>query len=174
MISHKSLTKIFILPTLFWGGLSAVAQPLKATPSLNITCDVRAGTPEVITTFIDRDRSSHTTMLSFLPEYFSPQAAIDNCRSTAETLQRVYDGREMNYLASDTLDEKPTICVVERRGLGCDSYNSEILFTLKDAVNPTEVLYNMLGNDFKQSKLPDLRTISRIYTDLRPSWWPFK
>jgi hypothetical protein len=79
----------------------------------------------------------------------------------------------MNYLASDTVKGKPVICAVERRGLSCDSYNSDILFSLDRSISPSELLYNMLGEDFKGSKAPSARTVSRIYTDLRPLWWPF-
>jgi hypothetical protein len=79
----------------------------------------------------------------------------------------------MNYLASDTIKGKPVVCAVERRGLSCDSYNSDVLFSLNQPISPGELLYNMLGEDFKGSKAPSSRTVSRIYTDLRPLWWPF-
>lgn len=153
-------------------GLTLVSQS-NAANSIQVSCDQQAKVPTVVATLSYQSASQVTPILSFLPEYFSTSEAIQNCDSTATKLNVFYNEERMNYLASDTIDEKPVICAVERRGLGCDSYNSEILFSLAQPVSPAELLFNMLGSNFKGSQLPASRTVSRIYTDLRPDWWPF-
>lgn len=160
------------------GGLSIQAD---ATNTVEVTCDVNNSVPTISATLLtqkdsptERYKGSQTiSILSFLPEYFSPESALTNCQKTASSLDGYYSRGEMNYLASDTIDGKPVVCAVERRGVSCDSYSSEILFSLEQPVNPTKLLYDMLGSNFKGSQLPSSRTVSRIYTDLRPSWWPF-
>ena len=111
--------------------------------------------------------------LSFLPPYFSPQEASLNCNSTAQKLDAIYSLGKMNYLASDTINKQPVVGAVSRRGSRCDSYNSQILFSLNKPVSSTNLLYDMLGRDFKGSQVLSSRTVSRIYTDLKQSWWPF-
>ncbi|MGF1590673.1 MAG: COP23 domain-containing protein [Pleurocapsa sp.] len=141
--------------------------------AVEITCDRQADVPTVIATLSNQQAAQITPILSFLPQYFSAESASILCSNTAEKLNAVYGQGQMNYLASDTIDAKPVVCAVERRGLACDSYNSEVLFSLNEPVDPTELLYNMLGDNFKGSQLPSSRTVSRIYSDLRPLWWPF-
>ncbi|MEL6578313.1 MAG: COP23 domain-containing protein [Cyanobacteria bacterium J06621_12] len=148
-------------------------QPGQAASLVNITCQQQASVPTVMATLSNQDVSQVTPLLSFLPQYFEATQASQYCQSAADKLQTYYSQNRMNYLASDTIAGKPVVCAVERRGLSCDSYNSDILFSLNQTVSPTELLYNMLGNDFKGSKAPSSRTVSRIYTDLRPLWWPF-
>ncbi|MBE9047162.1 hypothetical protein IQ255_22640 [Pleurocapsales cyanobacterium LEGE 10410] len=140
--------------------------------TVEVSCDRQTSIPTVVATLSSQETSQVTPILSFLPQYFSPNEALLNCIDTAEKLHTFYNQDRMNYLASDTIEQKPVVCAVERRGLSCDSYSSEILFSLTEPVNPTELLYNMLGNNFKGSRLPSSRTVSRIYTDLRPLWWP--
>lgn len=145
----------------------------EAAESVKVTCELQASTPTVIATFSNQNVSQATPILSFPSEYFSTSQASQDCQGTASKLHTFYSQNKMNYLASDAIDGKPVVCAVERRGLSCDSYNSDILFSLNQSINPNELLYKMLGNDFKGSKPPSSRTISRIYTDLRPLWWPF-
>lgn len=139
--------------------------------TVKVSCS-RDSVPTVIATLSNQETAQIAPILSFLPQYFSPDEALFNCQNTAKKLHEFYSQGRMNYLASDTIKEKPVVCAVERRGLGCDSYSSEILFSLAKPIDPIELLYNMLGSDFKGSRLPSSRTVSRIYTDLRPSWWP--
>ncbi len=145
----------------------------ETTNTVNITCSDQSSIPTVLATFSNQKRSQIIPILSFLPQYFSSEEASVNCQNTASKLQVFYSQDRMNYLASDTIGEKPVVCAVERRGLSCDSYSSEILFSLAKPISPTELLYNMLGENFKGSHPPSSRTVSRIYTNLKPSWWPF-
>jgi len=140
---------------------------------VRVSCEQNSSVPTVVATLVNKSVSQKMTILSFLPEYFATTQALAQCQSTAEQLHSFYNQNKMNYLASDTIKGKPVVCAVERRGLGCDSYNSDVLFSLNQSVPPSELLYNMLGNDFKGSNVPSSRTVSRIYTDLRPPWWPF-
>lgn len=152
---------------------AAFPQP-STVSSVNVACHQNTSPPTLIATVSARGLSKEVTMLNFLPKYFSPQAAVENCQTTANILQALYSTNQANYLASDTLNQQPVICAVGRRGSGCDSYSARVLFTLEHTVAPGQLLYELLGSNFKQSKLPDSRTVSRIYTDIRPSrWWPF-
>lgn len=153
-------------------GLALFSDSGQAANAISVTCKSEK-VPVVIATLSNQETSQVTRILSFLPQYFSEQEALTLCATTAEKLNTFYNANRMNYLASDTIGEKPVVCAVERRGLGCDSYNSDILFSLQESVSPTELLYNMLGENFKGSQLPSSRTVSRIYSDLRPFWWPF-
>jgi hypothetical protein len=162
-----------IAPAMFLGTTVIFAQPTQAVTNINITCDTEDVTPSVLGVVSNEYRSQNTEILNFIPEYFSAEAALEQCQSTANTLKRLYSIDRMNYLSSDTTGGKPTVCVVERRGVGCDSYNSEVLFSLDKSVDPSQVLYDMLGEGFKQSQLPATRTVGRIYTNIKPFWWPF-
>lgn len=175
LIKRQSLTTILIASTITLGSVMLFAQPSQArNKQLDVTCNTDAEIPRVVATIFQGERSRDITMLNFVAEYFSPEVALENCETTASTFQSVYQADNMNYLASDTLDRMPVVCLVERRGVGCDSYNSQLLFTLDRQVNPNQVLFDMLGDDFKQGQQPPTkRTVSRIYTDITPSWWPF-
>lgn len=174
MINLSSLIALATRPLIALMSLTLLAQSGKTANAVNVTCDQQAAIPTVIATLSNQKTSQVTAILSFLPEYFSEQEASRECQSTAEKLNAFYNQGRMNYLASDIINEKPVVCAVERRGLGCDSYNSGILFSLNKSVSPTELLFNMLGSNFKGDQLPASRTVSRIYTDLRPQWWPFE
>lgn len=153
--------------------LTVFSPEARATNGVKVTCDRQGAVPKVIATLSNKGISQVAPILSFLPQYFSAEEANSLCHDTASKLNVFYNQERMNYLASDTVNRQPVVCAVERRGLGCDSYNSEVLFSLTEPVNPTELLYNMLGENFKGSQIPSSRTVSRIYTDLRPQWWPF-
>lgn len=174
MINLSSFIKVATRPLLALISVIYFAQPGKAVNTVSVTCEQQGAIPKVIATLSNQETSQVTTILSFLPEYFSDQEASQECQNTATKLNTFYNQGKMNYLASDIINEKPVVCAVERRGLGCDSYNSGVLFSLNKPVSPTELLFNMLGSNFKGSKLPTSRTVSRIYTDLRPQWWPFE
>ena len=186
MNRSNCLAALLTIPTLVLGSIElgsnrANAANIVAANTVRVSCDTNTSVPTVVATLSTQDsastqdyRSSQTNpILSFLPEYFSPESALTNCQKTAQSLHKHYSQGEMNYLASDTINGKPVVCAVKRRGVRCDNYSSEILFSIDKTVNPTQLLYNMLGNNFKGSQPPSLRTVSRIYTDLRPNWWPF-
>lgn len=170
---QPSYLAILTAPLIALAGSVFLAVPGQATSAVNVTCEQKASVPTVIATLSNQNASQVTSILSFLPQYFKTAQALEQCKSTANKLQAFYQQNRMNYLASDTIKGKPVVCAVERRGLGCDSYSSSILFSLNQSISPSELLYNMLGEDFKGSKAPSARTVSRIYTDLRPLWWPF-
>ena len=153
--------------------IGLLSKPVKAANSFDISCNLQDSIPTVVITFSKQDSSQTSPILSFLPQYFSSKEVEDRCQSTAKKLNTIYSNGRMKYLASDTIKQKPVVCAVERRGLRCDNYSSEILFSLNKPVDPTELLYNMLGDNFKGSHPPSSRTVDRIYTDLRPQWWPF-
>ena len=161
------------VPTLALMAVGFLPLDARASNKVEVTCDLQSSVPTVIATFSNQESMQVTPILAFQSQYFDSAAAGVNCQSVAQKLQKFYAQDKMKYLASDTIEEKPVVCAVTRRGVNCDSYNSEILFSLERPVNPTELLYNMLGSDFKGSQPPSSRTVSRIYTDLRPMWWPF-
>ncbi|MEM8673592.1 MAG: COP23 domain-containing protein [Cyanobacteria bacterium P01_G01_bin.67] len=173
MINSNSLMTVTLTQFVTVMSLLSLADKSHAVSTVQVTCDRQTKVPTVIATLSNQEAMQVTPILSFLPEYFSATEALETCESTAAKLNLFYNEDRMNYLASDTIDEKPVICAVERRGLGCDSYNSDVLFALSKPVSPAELLFNMLGSNFKGSQLPSSRTVSRIYTDLRPPWWPF-
>lgn len=173
IINLSSLIAVATTPLIALISLGLLAKRGQTANVVNVTCDQQAVVPTVIATLSNQEISQVTPILSFLPQYFSESEALLECQNTAEKLNTFYQEGKMNYLASDTINQKPVVCAVQRRGLGCDSYNSGILFSLSKAVSPTELLFNMLGSNFKGSQLPSSRTVSRIYTDLRPLWWPF-
>jgi hypothetical protein len=157
-----ALTSSFFLPT-----------PGYAAGLVNVKCEQKASVPTVVATLSQENVSQAISVLSFVPQYFAPPNALKQCQNTAKKLHAYYNQNKMNYLASDTIEGKPVVCAVERRGLSCGSYQSDVLFSLNQPVPPSELLYNMLGDDFKGSNIPLSRTVSRIYTDLKPLWWPF-
>lgn len=173
MINLNCLTALATTPLLASIALASLGEAANAVGSVKVSC-VQQDVPKVVATLSNKATSQQSTILSFLPQYFSAVEASAECESVAQKLNVFYNQDQKNYLASDTIDEKPVICAVERRGLNCDSYGSDILFSLNQSVNPAELLYDMLGNDFKGSQLPSSRTVSRIYTDLKPFWWPFE
>ena len=159
------------------GMIGFSAESANAINRVEVICNNSGSIPTVVATLSNINStetvSQSTEILSFLPKYFSPEEASLNCQKTAESLHSYYAKDEMNYLASDTIGGKPVVCAIERRGINCDGYRSEILFALDKPVDPSQLLYVMLGSNFKDSQIPSSRTISRIYTDLRPTWWPF-
>ncbi len=173
MIQGKSLTIILVASAINSSSVMLFSQDSQASSKLDVTCNTEAKIPSVIATIFQAERTQKTTLLKFSPAYFAPKTAVQNCQTSASTLQSAYSTGKMNYLASDTIEQKPVVCLVARRGVSCDSYSSQILFTLDRSVNPNQVLYDMLGDDFKQGEMPHNRTVSRIYTDITPSWWPF-
>lgn len=178
LIKRQSLTNILMASAIILSSVLLFAQRSSAISKkhkkVEVTCNTEAETPSVMATIFQGERSRNTMILNFLKEYFQPETALKNCQTTATTLQSVYQAGNMNYLASDTLEQKPVVCLVERRGVGCDSYNSQLLFSLDRPVNPSQVLYEMLGEDFKRGQPPINRTVSRTYTDITPGWWPFQ
>ena len=173
MIVLKSLATIGI-KTFASATVILFARSLEAASTIEIACDISESVPTVVVTLSKQERSQIRPILSFLPQYFSAEEAKDKCQTVAQKLHIFYSKGRMNYLASDTIEQKPVVCAIERRGLKCDGYSSEILFSLNRSIDPTELLYNMLGKDFKGSRPSSSRAINRIYSDLRPLWWPFR
>lgn len=176
----SSFATVLAIPTIAVGVVASFSGAAKAANTVKVSCDTKNSVPRIIATLFNKEQSSSgrvrrsqtIPILSFLPEYFSSKEASLNCHTAASSLHKYYSEGEMNYLASDTINGKPVVCAVQRRGLSCDGYSSEILFSLNKSVSPTKLLYDMLGKNFKGSQVPSSRTVSRIYTDLRPSWWP--
>ena len=157
-------------PLLALGALGVLTQPSTAN-TINVTCEIHSSMPTVIATFLGQNSSKNIPILNFLPEYFSSSEALKNCQNTASSLQSLYNLGNGNYLTADELNGQPAVCVIERRGNGCDHYSAQVLFTLNKGDNPSQVLYEMLGSDFKQSSPLNSRTLGRIYSDIRPSFW---
>lgn len=176
MLARYVVSLLLAAPAIALGSLCSYAQANHHDYSLKVNCSTAEATPIVVASVSNRNQSADVPMLSFLPKYFSPKTAEQQCQMTASTLQALYNSGEVSYLASDTLDGQPLICAVERRGIGCDSYRSQVLFPFDKTVDPSQALYDMLGDRFKQAQPPDTRTVSRIYTqiDIRGSWWPLK
>jgi Circadian oscillating protein COP23 len=157
------------------GVVVSLMQPSKAAAqTVNITCQANNSTPTVIATVTELNNVKDFTLLNFPSQYFVQQDAMENCQNTAKTLQSLYDTNSANYLTGDKVNTQPVICVVERRGIGCNHDNARVLFTLNSTANPSQVLYEMLGSNFKQAQPPNSRTVSRIYSDIRrKTWWPW-
>lgn len=173
MTNWQSLLTVMITPAIAAGALGGLAQPSSAS-TVNVSCLTTSAAPQVVASATQQDNTEQVTMLTFISEYFSEQDALQHCQSTATSLQQLYNDGGAEYLASDTLDGLPTVCSVERRGMACDSYGAQVLFTLNEAVDPSQALYDMLGSNFKQAERPDPRTVSRIYTKINTrGWWPF-
>ncbi|MBW4630789.1 MAG: COP23 domain-containing protein [Iphinoe sp. HA4291-MV1] len=169
-------TTTWTTPMLVLGFVVSLTQPSTANTA-NISCNTNASIPTVIATSTEQGIGKDVTILSFLPEYFSPKDAVQNCQNTAKTLQTLYNTNRANYLTNDKVNSRSVVCVVERRGIGCDRDSTQVLFTLGSTVNSSQALYQMLGSNFKQAQPPDARTVSRIYSDLKPKshsrWWFF-
>lgn len=172
MSKRQSLAAVLTAQAIALGTQAAFTQP-SYSATVRIACAPQGSTPTITANFSKLGRTQNITMLSFLSKYFSPKDAMQNCETTAKTLQTLYNTGNIKYLSSDTLQGQPVVCAVERRGIGCDSDSARVLFTLDQKSDPSKALYDMLGSDFKQSPPPALRTVSRIYTDIKPSWWPF-
>lgn len=174
------LLTISVFPLL---ATATLAKPGNAS-TFDVACKADGDTPTIVASVIEKGTAKEDTILQFLPEYFSSNDAISNCQATANKLQELYKTDNISYLASDTINNgQSVVCAVTRRGSRCDSYSSEILFTLAKGTDPSSALYDMLDNGIKQSHpRPDSRTVSRMYTDITPSfwdsapgrgWWPF-
>ncbi|MBW4562106.1 MAG: COP23 domain-containing protein [Mojavia pulchra JT2-VF2] len=161
------------VPIFTLGAIAALSQPSTAS-DVQVTCKTDASTPKVIITLAKAGTAKDYPILNFLPEYFSAADAVQSCQNTAKSLQVLYDNDSYKYLTTDKLNDQPVVCAVERRGIGCNHYSAQVLFSFKPTDNPSQALYKMLGRDFKQAQPPDARTISRTYTNTKPfRWWPF-
>ena len=143
--------------------------------TVDVSCKADGDTPTIVASLTEEGAAKEATILHFLPQYFSPDDAINNCQTTASKLQELYNTDSISYLASDTLsDGQSVVCAITLRGSSCDSYSSEVLFTLARGTEPSSALYNMLDNSIKQSHIhSEHRTVSRIYTDMNPSLWNY-
>ncbi|MDZ8052357.1 MAG: COP23 domain-containing protein [Aulosira sp. ZfuVER01] len=159
-------------PILALGAIAALSQPSTAS-NVQVTCNTNASMPAVIVTLSKEGKRQDYTILKFLPRYFSAADAVQDCQNTAQSLQAVYDTGNSKYLTTDKLNNQPVVCAVERRGIGCNHYSAQVLFRFKPTDNPSQAFYEMLGKDFKQAQPADVRTISRTYTDTKPTWWPW-
>ncbi|BAY92793.1 MULTISPECIES: COP23 domain-containing protein [unclassified Tolypothrix] len=171
--NHSWLT-MGTVPLWALGAVAAFSVPSTATSTVEVSCRNDGSTPTVVVTLLQENTTKEHTLFKFLPQYFSDEDALKTCQNAATNLQAVYDKGTSQYLTTDKLNGQSTVCAVARRGVGCDHYSAQLLFTFQPTDNPSQALYAILGNDFKQVQAPDVRTISRIYTDTKPSWWPFK
>jgi hypothetical protein len=151
---------------------AVVAQPGTVASTMKVTCKTNTATPTVVASFSEQGSAKNLTILSFLPQYFSSQTAVQNCEKTAKTLQALYQQGHAKYLTNDKFNAQPVVCAVERRGIGCSHDSAQVLFSLDEKVNSSQALYQMLGTDFKQSQPPDSRTVGKMYSDIKPWWWP--
>jgi hypothetical protein len=158
------------IPLFTFGALGLATEPSSAN-SINVTCEVQGSTPTVMATIGEQNESKSITILNFVPEYFSSSEALANCQNTATRLQSLYEDGTANYLTAGKLNDEPAVCTVARRGTDCTHYSAQLLFTLDQEKNSSQVLYDMLGSDFKQASPLDSRTLSRIYSDIKPSFW---
>ncbi len=151
---------------------ATLVQPANAS-TFDIACKADEGTPAIVASLVKEGATKEDTILKFLPKYFASDEAIKKCQTTADKLQELYQTDQISYLSSDTINNgQSVVCAVTRRGSKCDSYSSNILFTLAKGTDPTLALYDMLDNGIKQSTpRPDTRTVSRMYTDITPSFW---
>lgn len=176
MNKRLSWFAIWTTPILALGVAASLPQTSKAATTVNISCKTNDNVPTVIASVTEQGTEKDVTILSFLPQYFSAHDAVQQCKNTAKTLQSLYITDTANYLTSDKLNAKPVVCAVERRGIGCAHESALVLFTLAPTADPSRAFYEMLGHDFKQTQLPDSRTVSRIYSDIKPRrlrWWRF-
>ncbi|MBD2446489.1 hypothetical protein H6G76_04810 [Nostoc sp. FACHB-152] len=175
MNKWRPWVNMITVPIIALGAVATFSKPSKAN-SVEVSCQANASTPKVIVTLSKEGTAKDYPILNFLPEYFSPQDVVQSCQKAAKGLQAIYDAGSSMYLTSDKLNEQSVVCVVERRGIGCNHYSAQILFNFQPTDNPSQALYEMLGSDFKQAQRPDARTVSRTYTDTRPAilrFWPF-
>lgn len=172
MNEWQSWVTLGTVPILALGAMAALSQPSTAS-NVQVTCQTNGSIPMVIVTVIKDGNAKNYPILKFLPKYFSAADALQNCQNAAKSLQFAYSTDNFKYLTSDKVNNRPVVCAIERRGVGCNHYSAEVLFSFKPTNNPAQALYEMLGNDFKQSQRPDARTISRTYTETKPFWWPF-
>lgn len=173
MNTRKTRFLLWTTPVLVGSAIAASIQPATAAPA-NIACKTDSSTPKAIATISEQGKTKEVAILSFPEQYFSSQAALANCQKTATTLQALYSKKGgAQYLTAEKLDRQTVVCAVERRGMGCDRDSAKVLFAIEKEANPSQVLYDMLGDDFKQAQPPSSRTVSRIYSDIQPSWWPW-
>ena len=146
MKTTKYLTNAIALPVIF-GIISLFGGRANAARVIKVVCDTTLDSPTVTATLSNPESSlseaervdRKTEVLSFPSQYFSAKEASISCQKTAKSLQNYYTNNRMNYLASDTINGKPVVCAVERRGISCDGYRSEILFSLDKPVNPSQL-----------------------------------
>lgn len=176
MMRKRQFCKAICTTSLFsLGMLTSLIQPSAAT-EVNIVCKTSASTPTIIATAANQVSAKDVMIFSFLPQYFTPKSAIQNCQNTVKILQTLYSKDDVKYFTADNLKGQSVVCVVERRGIGCTHESAQVLFTFRSTANPAQALYEMLGNSFKQAKPLNIRTVSRIYSDIRPRksfWWLF-
>ncbi|MGL5804002.1 MAG: COP23 domain-containing protein [Xenococcaceae cyanobacterium] len=168
MVAQKFLFTILSTNSLVVGAVVALCQPTLAS-QVSIACDNSDTIPKLVAT----TNKQNVTMLQFLSKYFSPQEALQNCKNTATKLQTLARADSANYLTSGLIEQQPVVCVVAQRGTSCNSNSAKILFSLNTRTEPIQAFYQMLGNDFKGSRLDNPRTVGRIYADIKPDWWRF-
>lgn len=167
-VSFSRLGTFWATPSLIVASLVVTAVPSKAT-NVKIKCDTQTQIPTVVA----QKSEQQVPILKFLPKYFAAQTALANCQHTAQTLQKQLQQSSYSYLTSEVIDGQSVVCTVERRGKGCQSPQSQILFTLAAETSPDRTMYELLGNQFKSSEPSNSRTVSRIYTKIDRAWWDF-
>jgi hypothetical protein len=160
------------VPILALGAVAVFSSPSKAN-SVQVSCRANASMPAVIVTLIQEGNAKDYPILNFLPKYFSAKDVVKNCQKSAKSLQAIYDAGSSMYLTSDKLNQQTVVCAVQRRGIGCNHHNAEVLFSFQPTANPAQALYEMLGSDFKQAQRLNMRTVGRTYAETKPWFWPF-
>ncbi|MBD2436616.1 hypothetical protein H6G69_07355 [Nostoc sp. FACHB-110] len=155
------------------GAVATFSTPSQANNRVQVTCQANTNTPKVIVTLNKEGTVKDYPILNLLPKYFSSTNALQTCENAAKGLQAIYNADSSMYLTSDKLNNQSVVCAVERRGIGCNHYSAQFLFSFPSTSNPSQALYEMLGKDFKQAQSSNVRTVSRTYTDTRPWFWPF-
>lgn len=149
--------------------LATFSLPAKAN-NVEISCNLQQGLPTVSAKSITQEQAA-VTILQFLPDYFSASTGLENCRNTAQALQKLNESGTRGYITSDVVDGQSLVCTVPRRGLGCDSYSSQYLFSFAPNQEPSQALYQMLGQKLKPAQPTTTRTLGRIYTRIDRPWW---
>ncbi|BAZ49019.1 hypothetical protein NIES4103_16300 [Nostoc sp. NIES-4103] len=172
MNKWQSWATMGTMPILTLGAVAALSMPSRAS-NVQVTCKTNTSTPTVIVTLVKDGIAKDYPIFNFISQYFSATDAVQSCQNAAKSLQVAYDTGSSQYLTTDKLGDQPVVCAIARRGIGCNHYSAKVLFSFKPTDNPSQALHEILGSDFKQAQRPDVRTISRTYTDTKPFWWPF-
>jgi len=174
MNSKNYLTTLVTIPAIALGATLVFSQSSRAeeVQNIQVVCNVVGDTPTVIAQAPEGESNEQVTLLRLLPQYFeSPEMAKSACENTAQTLDKLYSENQANYLTVD-VDDQSIVCAVGDRNSDCGSFDAQVLFKFKPVPGEdSSIAYNnMLGDNYE---LPpsQVRTLTRMYTDIQPRWW---
>jgi len=173
MNSKNYLTTLLGVPALVLGSTLVLSQASLAqeTQKIQVVCSVNGDIPTVVAKAPEGESSEDVAILKLLPQYFeSPEMAKAACENAAKELQVLYNQNQANYLTADLVDEQPVVCAVGSRNSGCNGYDATFLFNFKSEEEPQVAYNNMLGDAY-EVPVEQVRTIPRMYTDIKPMWW---